>query len=123
LEEQALWSGLPYEFPSGTTIRLTEYEIENETARELFDDVTFSQHGILQSLEEFKSSYAGSIAGGNERVAERLRRQAASQWAIADYWGVPLRWHVRWDQVENFRSALGQHLSSLIEFVPYRTSH
>ena len=115
LEAQGVWSGLPYRWRTGSTIALTEYQIDNLP----FDDATFDQFGSLARLEEFKWSYSGSIARGSRAVADRLIDQATRQLAVADEHGVPLRWTVADTELPYFQNALGEDLSSQIEWSTY----
>ena len=114
---QAKWSARPYSF-KGRTITVQEYNVQGLR----FDRATFDEYGYLKSLDEFKSTYEGSIASGNRGVATGLRQQARAQTRIADELGVTLEWHVRKAEVEAFKKVLGPKLSKYITFVPYRNA-
>ncbi len=114
LAMQAIWSGKPYSFGKGS-ITVTEYNVKGVR----FDRASHDQLGHLKSLDEFKWTYEGSIASGNEGVAKSLRDQASTQIRIADELGVPLEWHVRKDEIPAFKKVLGPDIAKHITFVPY----
>ena len=113
--QQALWSGREYTYSAnGSSIIVEEYRIGGLN----FDNATFNESGSLQSLEEFKWDYSGSIASGNQGVADSLVNQATQQLEVADRLGVPLNWHVQAAQETAFRNVLGP-LADRINFLPY----
>jgi hypothetical protein len=117
MELQAIWSETPerpYMF-SGNNILVMEYRAGGVD----FDRAMFDQFGSLDSLNEFKSSYAGSIARGDLNVARRLRVQALSQIRVANELGVPLEWHVPANEMPMFQNALGPWRSARITWMPY----
>lgn len=114
MEKQALWSGKEFTFGKGT-ITVQEYNVKGVR----FDRASFDQFGDLKSLDEFKYTYAGSIASGNQGVADSLKAQAKSQISIADELGVPLEWHVKKAEIKAFQQALGPELTKHITFKPY----
>jgi RHS repeat-associated protein len=113
MDMQAQWSGQPYRYENGSIV-VREYRIDNVN----FDRVTFDKQGYLESLDEFKWDYSGSIASGNPGVAQHLVDQATEQIKVADRLGVRLDWHVQRSQVGAFKNALGK-LADQINFVPY----
>jgi hypothetical protein len=113
LEMQAQWSGQPYRYEGGSII-VREYRIDDVN----FDRVTFDKQGYLESLDEFKWDYSGSIASGKRGVAESLVDQATEQLNVADRLGVRLDWHVQRSQVDAFKKVLGK-LADKINFIPY----
>jgi hypothetical protein len=114
LLQQALWSGSEYSYNRAGSIILEEYRIGGLN----FDNATFNESGALQSLEEFKWDYSGSIASGNQGVADSLVNQATQQLEVAERLGVPMNWHVQAAQEYAFRNVLGP-LADRINFLPY----
>jgi hypothetical protein len=119
LERQAEWSGLKHVYSrDGGTIYLLEYNVNGVR----FDSAKFDEWHNLEALQEFKSSYEGSIRSGNVNVSNSLVDQATVQVREADRLGVKLEWHVMATQEQAFRQVLGPNLSGRISWQPYPDS-